>query len=110
MNKKQKIALWFGVGLFVVMGIVPPWCLEETPLGYAFLAAPPTWLRQTPRGRIKTRAGMRVDTERLAIQWVLVGVLTGAAIFSLRNGAKTDTWRQRGPTSRSEQESRGEDQ
>ena len=56
MNKKQKVVFLVGVGIIVVMGLIPPWHLEvlfdldqQIPLtvrlGYGFLFSPPTWLR-----------------------------------------------------------------
>jgi len=36
------------------------------------------------------RSGVRVDTQRLTIQWLLVAVVTAAAILTLQNGATTD--------------------
>jgi len=35
MNRKQKIVLWIGIGLIVLMGLFPPW-IAETQVTYKF--------------------------------------------------------------------------
>jgi len=87
MNKRQVVALWVGIGLMVLMGVVPPWVeivrgpiqgggnYMEFPCGYYLLVAPPK-----PQNCIS----YKVDTTRLVIQFVLVALVMGGAILTLK--------------------------
>jgi len=85
MNTSQKVALWVGIGVLVLMLVFPPWVgiqsLSRTanitnvyPLGYAPLFSPP------PAG-----AGKQVDFGRLSIQCLAVVLVTGGMIYTLKD-------------------------
>jgi len=85
----QKVVACCGVGLFVLMGLFPPWLytLDVTghhwnkDAGYAIIFSPSN---PSPHGDY---VGIRVDTQRLLIQWVCVATMTGAALVFLRISA-----------------------
>jgi hypothetical protein len=75
MNKKQKYSLWICLLLFVGIGIYPPWYAkyaygQSIPHGYHLLFAP-------------RQSSIRVDTDRLLIQWFLFALTCG--VFVLTN-------------------------
>jgi hypothetical protein len=80
MNAKQKTTLWVGIIAFLLIGLFPPWLYQlsywEAPrkqhAGYAPLLAPPP----APRGAWS----VKIDTERLYIQWAIVVVATGGLL------------------------------
>jgi hypothetical protein len=69
--------------LFAAMGLCPPWISthrsETTPAGYHLIFNPPKseW------------SGVRIDTERLLIQWAVLIALTGALAIR-RPGRRED--------------------
>ena len=71
MNKKQKASLWIGIGLIGVQILFPPWTSSLGNLGYRFIFHS-TILDET------------IDWSRLIGPVVLVAVLTGAALITLR--------------------------
>ena len=84
MNSRQKTALWIGIIIIVIMGIYPPW--EYTfgkeyvpkitlPGGYWPIYGPPK-----PEG-----AGTEIDFSRLLIQWIMVALVTGGTIVTLKD-------------------------
>jgi hypothetical protein len=83
MNKRQLLAIRCGVGLIVLMGMIPPWVHtfdarsihSRKPAGYQFIFTPPK-----PEGA-SPAYGVRLDVSRLAIQWVVTA--TAAAAFVL---------------------------
>jgi hypothetical protein len=91
MNGKQQVALWAGITLLVVMSLFPPWAeivnLEgrriERPAGYTSIFEPPQPTSESEAWRRWT--SMRIDFSRLLIQWVIVTVVTGGAIITLRD-------------------------
>jgi hypothetical protein len=82
MNKKQKIVLWIGIAVIVVMGIFPPWVHRGGPgveksAGYSFILNGPEsyafgWFA-------------RPDISRLFIQWVIVAVITAGLIITVKD-------------------------
>jgi hypothetical protein len=75
MNTKQRRAIWIGVAIIVLMGLVPPWCIARygTCLqsgGYKLILDPPS-------------VG-GIDVSRLIIQWFLVVVVVGAYLVVVR--------------------------
>lgn len=86
MNWKQKICLWIGIAVIVLMGLFPPWVFqvkstyvnELVDAGYAFITNPPHYLF---RGDIKI--GASIELARLAVQWAIVAVITGGLIVTL---------------------------
>ncbi len=90
LNWKQTVALWVGIGICVVMGLIPPWKITfhaqrytvERPVGYGFLLLPPC------EGRGTCNVGL--DFSRLLLQWMLVGLVVGGLVL---------TWKERkGPS------------
>ena len=81
MNGKQKIILALGVILIILSGLFPPWTntfkqasiYSETPADYSFIFDP-------PRKWVKTY-GVKLDIERLSVQWIIIIIGTGAGIL-----------------------------
>lgn len=78
MNRLWVIAvLWLGILTLVAMGLFPPWLHDRVqfsePLGYRPLWDPPAASR-----------GVRVDFARLGLQWLLVLVVVGGILATLR--------------------------
>jgi hypothetical protein len=75
MNRKQRICLWVGIAIFLLMGLFPPWYRGEPvhSYKYGFLLAPPEF---DPRGFTR----YRLDVHRLYVQWIMVAVVTGGLI------------------------------
>lgn len=93
MNKRQTIALWIAIGLIALMGLVPPWAHSESSwgssggfgggshhstgayaAGYGLIFWPP-----------KPESGeLHVDLSRLFIQWLIVAVVGGGLVWTLR--------------------------
>ncbi len=82
MNKKHKI-IWIGIAVVVLMCIFPPWIrvieLEGSrayrSIGYHFLLAPP---------KSKGIESYSIDLGRLIIQCVIVSLITGGLLYTLR--------------------------
>ena len=89
MSPKQKTILWIGIVLIVIMGLYPPWIITgswqggqtENPGGYYFLTNPPTPDYKETTGI----PGAKVDFSRLVIQWIIVVVIAGGLIISVRS-------------------------
>lgn len=74
MNKKQKIVLWIGITLFVLMGLFPPY--SSSPQS--------TFAPSTHYDRLFFDMGFEhVDSGTLFIQWAILGVITGGLICTL---------------------------
>ena len=81
MNWKQKICLWIGIVVIVMMGLFPPWMATApgegnyVAGGYGFILFPrdqfgeSLWLA-------------RIDFGQLAAQWAMVAVVTGGLIVT----------------------------
>jgi hypothetical protein len=69
-NRQQRICLWAGIVLFVLMGLFPP-RVGPRRLGprYTFLV---------------TRTDRSIDMAHLAVQWILVAVVTGGLMLTFR--------------------------
>lgn len=83
MNKKQKIILWIGIIIIVLMGLFPPYERAiilpsfgpddpSVRISYGFLFEPPI-------------LDVKIDFARLAIQWIIVSVLTAGAIYTTKD-------------------------
>jgi hypothetical protein len=96
MNRKQKICLWAGIALIVVMGLFPPWVLEREKktknyLGesmaheyrYTTEAGPYSWIGSPPWDY--TSRAKFVDLYRLGIQYFVVAIVTAGLIITLRD-------------------------
>ncbi|MBN1972546.1 MAG: hypothetical protein JW787_02835 [Sedimentisphaerales bacterium] len=79
MNKKQKVILFIGIIIFVIMGIYPPWVLNRSSgieAGYwAFINDPP-------------RTAKFIDLYRLGVQWFMVAVVIGSLLVILKDKKK----------------------
>lgn len=84
MNKRQIIALWLGLIAFVLMGLYPPWISAEglyrADHRYAFILNPPVY--EQIRG---LKLIPLIDIPRLAVQWILVAVVTGGLIVTVKD-------------------------
>jgi len=69
MNKKQKIIMWFGITIFVLMGLFPPQSARWGDVYYDFLLSTDT---------------SDLALAHLTIQWIIVSVLTVGAIYSTK--------------------------
>jgi len=80
MNTKQKIVLWIGITIIVVMGVFPPWVqrggLVEKSDGYSFILKEPE--------HFEMGWFPRPDVSRLFIQWVMVAVITAGFIVTFK--------------------------
>jgi hypothetical protein len=77
MNKKQKIVFLVGLGIIVLMGLIPPW--SDSYSGESFydflFSSPAFW-----RGGRPT-----IDFTRLFLQWAVVVIATAGIIFILKD-------------------------
>ncbi|NQU06020.1 MAG: hypothetical protein HQ568_08000 [Calditrichaeota bacterium] len=89
MNKKQKIVLWIGLVLFMLMGIFPPWYYVykseisadiSYKSGYYCLFVPPHSYKKE----------YRIDKTRLHIQWTIVVVVAVCLILTLKDIKKRE--------------------
>ena len=85
MNKKQKICLWIGIAIIVLMSLFPPWFYTharitevQTNAGYHFLLIPPL-----PYDKVGS--GIRLDTSRLFVQWVVIAIITSGLIVTFKD-------------------------
>ena len=78
MNRKQKIGLWAGIAVVVLMGIFPPYLSQlggiPCDAGYDFL--------------LSHQFNAEINTKRLVVQWVIVGVITGGLIATFHDKKK----------------------
>ena len=77
MNSRQRMVLWIGLLVIVVMGVYPPWAFRygEIWLGrrYALITKPPSY--GSFSGPLAT-----LDANQLGIQWAAV-VMIGAGLM-----------------------------
>lgn len=82
-NKDQRLIIMIGMAIIVCMGLFPPWTytfkatsiFSEEPAGYSFIASPPA------RRNTNLRHGIKIDTSRLLIQWVVAIFASGCGIL-----------------------------
>ena len=87
MNKKQKICLWVGIAIIVLMGFIPPWvytsirfALGQTGhAGYHCILYPPE------PSEVYGRTGIRIDILRLLVQWAIIAVVTGGLVYTFKD-------------------------
>jgi hypothetical protein len=86
---KKLTVLWIGITIIVLMCLFPPWGRGGRFFGYAFLFT----------GRFNTGMGSRatrgrewgeIDLVRLIIQCVIVGLITGALLYTLNSKKSED--------------------
>lgn len=81
MNRKQKICLWLGIAVIVLMGLFPPWLVvrgyfyasEKRHVEYWCIFAPPS---HTPA---------EIVTDYLFAQWLMVAAVTGGLIITFQD-------------------------
>lgn len=95
MNKKQRRIIWLGIMAFVLFTLCPPWievviypssAAREIPIGSYLIWDPPRWEKNESNW-----IGAKLDSERLALEWLVVIVLTVAATWSFRSKAEDTT-------------------
>mgnify|MGYP000244575914 CR=1 FL=1 len=84
MNKTQLLVMWVGIAIVVLMGIFPPWAEQVTYIddgvrrciagGYHWL-----WFRHFP-----SNSELTIYTTRLAIQCLIVALLTAGFVFTFK--------------------------
>ncbi|WP_286822555.1 hypothetical protein [Desulfobacter sp. UBA2225] len=82
LNRNQRNVIIAGISIIVLMGIFPPWVntfsvngvYSEESAGYDFIASPP------PK-KNNCRYGIKIDTSRLLIQWVVAIAASGLGIL-----------------------------
>jgi hypothetical protein len=71
----HKPIIWIGIGIFVAMGLFPPWITAEGYFrGYMFV--------------INNYSYLRVDISRLSVQWIIVAVITGGLFLTFQEKKK----------------------
>jgi hypothetical protein len=103
MNKKQKVVFLVGVGIIVLMGLIPPWHCEvlfdldqKIPLtmeaGYGFLFSPPTFESYPSLHHKSDYYGASVAPfialSQLCVQWAVVAIGVGGILIVLRGSQK----------------------
>jgi hypothetical protein len=94
MNKKQRVVFLVGIGIIVLMGLIPPWyyhavysreqrLMFEIPAtdDYGLLFSPPSW--DLTRKPIFDPVP-RIDFSRLLLQWAVVAIGTAGICFALK--------------------------
>jgi len=92
MRLQQTIVLWLGILAFVFLTLRPPWVetysrpfsdsgivLREVPLGARWV-----W-KAKPSGAF---GNIRVDFQRLALEWVVVATTTGALFWTFKRASR----------------------
>jgi hypothetical protein len=78
--KSKKRILWAGTFVIVAMCLFPPWVDEGSIVGYAFLFSDGIF------GQSRwDDVHAHIDLVRLIIQCVIVGLITGALLYTLNS-------------------------
>ena len=102
MNRTQLNVLWIGIGVFVLMGLFPPWTLQLTSTSiltlsvdqkqwlasqkssaYKFLLIPPQLM-----GAAKIGVPFQIDVPKLGVQWAVVVAITGGLLVTFKDKKK----------------------
>ena len=94
MNKKQKVVFLVGVGIIMVMGLIPPWHIEvlfnlnqkfpcTVDAGYGFLFSPPARL-PTWGSDADINVAPFIALSQLCVQWAIVAIGVGGILIALR--------------------------
>jgi hypothetical protein len=102
-GRKQKVVFLVGVGIMVVMGLIPPWHLEvlfdfkqQFPVvmdaGHHFLFSPPAWESYPSLHHYADLedavVAPSIALSRLCVQWVVVAAAVGGILIVLRGSQK----------------------
>lgn len=82
-NNNQRLIIMIGMVIIVCMGLFPPWTYtfkatstySEEPAGYSFIASAPA------RKSKNLMHGIKIDTSRLFIQWVVAIAACGCGVL-----------------------------
>jgi len=86
MIRKQTWALWVGVALVGLLLIVPPWKFSFSGAIYREQPGPLLpYLPPAPARKEKETWSVRLDTKRMIVPVVLVAIVTGALLVTLRD-------------------------
>jgi len=89
MNLGQKICLWIGIVLIVLMGIFPPW-VAATPGGGNYIGSGYSFILNPPNLQSEELWRCRIDFPQLMAQWSMVAVITGGLIITFKNKKTKD--------------------
>lgn len=100
MNKKQRIIIIIGLGIILLMGLIPPWKCAisvpkftrvERPAGYGFIFYPPSPVEVAKSGEFESSFmskpsywSVRLDVTRLFIQWAVVAIAMAGICLVLK--------------------------
>lgn len=97
MNRRQKIALWVGIGILVLMLLFPPF--GAGPIRYGFFANPPQ--ASIPKGSFLGAAmsemlganavPLSVNSSVLATELIVAALVTIAAVLTLADKRAANT-------------------
>jgi hypothetical protein len=76
--RRERICLWAGIAVFVLMGLFPPCYWSNGHTDYAFLFLP-----------LIEDTYSRIDIHRLFVQWITVAVVTGGLMLTLHDRKAT---------------------
>ena len=88
MNWKQKICLWIGIGIFVLMGMFPPLITGHYQPDAYWSADMSLWERRFNSfgyERFWMLKEPEIGFSKLLIQWSIVVVITGGLIVTLKD-------------------------
>jgi hypothetical protein len=83
MNRKKLIILWSGIFVIVAMCLFPPFVAKDGTVGYAQLFSREISIAYSSYDTREVDA--HIDVVRLIIQCVIVGLITGALLYTLKD-------------------------
>lgn len=98
MNWKQKICMWIGIAVIVLMGLYPPWIAKDTVHGGSSQACPQfSFLMPRLLERLEfvlEKPPCQIHVVQLVIQWVVVAVVTGGLMVTFADKKPEDEQKQ----------------
>ena len=90
MNEKQKKILMIGIGVIVLMCLIPPWNVSVTyksqkmsrPTGYSLIFTPPAF-----KGKY---AIVSIGFDRLFVQFIAAAFVTAGGIYYFKDNSPAD--------------------
>ena len=90
MNRNQRICLWVGIAVFVLIGLFPPHYGRRVPRSGDNSSVLVTWAMAHGYWFLVSWSEKKaIDTERLCIQWAIVAVVTGGLILTFHQSPRT---------------------